>query len=292
MRLLKIFLLFFMTVSSVLASPAFAAQKPVIMVTILPQKYFVEKLVADKADVAVLVSPGADPHSYEPAPSVLKAAGEAGFYFAIGLNIEEVWVPRLTDLNPKMLLFHPASLLAEHAGHAHAHEHGHEHDGSHLWLSPAAMMKIIPELARDLAVLMPEHRALVEGRAEVLMRELEALDADIRASFAPIPAEARRFITFHPAWETFAEDYGLTEICLEYEGKSPGPRRMASIIKTAREHNIKTIFLEPQFPANVAASLAEDIGAEIVGTDPLAEDWEKNLRSFTAVLVKSFAAQR
>ena len=40
-----------------------------IVVSILPQQTFVEKIGADKVNVVTMVTPGSNPHSYEPKPS-------------------------------------------------------------------------------------------------------------------------------------------------------------------------------------------------------------------------------
>ena len=42
------------------------ASKQELTVTILPQKYFVQKIVKDKFDINVMVKPGSSPHNFEP----------------------------------------------------------------------------------------------------------------------------------------------------------------------------------------------------------------------------------
>ena len=49
------------------------AQKEQISVNILPQKYFVEKIVQDKFEINVMVNPGSSPHNFEPKPSDRKS---------------------------------------------------------------------------------------------------------------------------------------------------------------------------------------------------------------------------
>ena len=55
-----------------------------VFVSILPQKYFVEKIGGDLVEVAVMVEPGASPHIYEPKPKQMVALAETNIYFAIG----------------------------------------------------------------------------------------------------------------------------------------------------------------------------------------------------------------
>ena len=54
-----------------------AEQKLNIVVTILPQAEFVEKVGGDWVSISVMVPPGANPHTYEPTPLQLKKVESA-----------------------------------------------------------------------------------------------------------------------------------------------------------------------------------------------------------------------
>lgn len=89
------------------AAPATGAQtahtKPLqVIVSIAPQKYMLERIAGDAVAVAVLVKPGADPHSYEPTPTQMRACAEASLYFTIGVPFEEVWLPRIAGVAPNL----------------------------------------------------------------------------------------------------------------------------------------------------------------------------------------------
>jgi len=59
-----------------------------ITVSILPQKYFVERIGADTVDVNVMVEPGASPATYEPKPQQMEALSEAEAYVRIRVPFE------------------------------------------------------------------------------------------------------------------------------------------------------------------------------------------------------------
>jgi zinc transport system substrate-binding protein len=61
---------------------------------------------------------------------------------------------------------------------------------------------------------------------------------------------------------------------------------LAGFVETAREHNIKVIFVQPSFSTEDAQAIAQEIGGEIAFIDPLAEDWLSNLQS----VAEAFAA--
>jgi zinc transport system substrate-binding protein len=108
------------------------------------------------------------------------------------------------------------------------------------------------------------------------MREIDELDAELKALFAGRTGE--QFMVFHPSWGYFAEAYGLVQVPVEIEGKDPKPAQLQNLIRLAREHRIKAVFVQPQFSAKSAELLAREIGGQIVYADPLAENWAANLR--------------
>ena len=55
-----------------------------IMVSVLPQKYFVEQIVGDHYNVNVMIPPGASPVTYEPTPMQMKELSKSFVYFRIG----------------------------------------------------------------------------------------------------------------------------------------------------------------------------------------------------------------
>ncbi len=80
----------------ILASgPACAASPYSVVVSIAPQKYLVERIAGDAVSVTALVTPGADPHSYEPTPAQMRLCASASLYFSIGVPFEDIWLPRI-----------------------------------------------------------------------------------------------------------------------------------------------------------------------------------------------------
>jgi len=73
-----------------------------IFVSVLPQKYFVERIAGDNAEVHVMVLPGHSPATYEPTPSQMKKISRAEMYFRIGVPFEEIWMKKLRQLNPEL----------------------------------------------------------------------------------------------------------------------------------------------------------------------------------------------
>ena len=84
-----------------------------------------------------------------------------------------------------------------------------------------------------------------------------------------------------------ARDYGLMQIAVQVPGKGPKPRDMQKLVHIAKEHQVKTVFVQPQFSRRAVESLSREIQAKIVSIDPLAFDFEKELQKFISAISES-----
>jgi zinc transport system substrate-binding protein len=116
-----------------------AAGSAQVFVSILPQKYFVEKIGGELVDVSVMVKPGASPATYEPKPHQMVALSLAKIYFAIGIPFEKAWLKKIASANPNMVVVHTERGIEKRAMSAHkqhkaekAFEHHHEIKDPHI----------------------------------------------------------------------------------------------------------------------------------------------------------------
>ena len=72
--------------------------------SILPQKYFVERVGGGRIAVSVMVGPGQSPETYEPTPKQMTALSRARLYFSIGAAFEDTWMKRILAANPALRL--------------------------------------------------------------------------------------------------------------------------------------------------------------------------------------------
>ena len=102
-----------------------------VTVSILPQKYFVEKIGGDRVNVQVMVPEGAEPEVYEPKPQQLKDLSETDAYIAVGILFEELWAERFKTANAEMLLTDGSNGIEKIEMVAHSHDHGEEEHSDH-----------------------------------------------------------------------------------------------------------------------------------------------------------------
>ena len=261
----------------------------IIVVSILPQADFVEHIGGDKVEVIVMIPPGANPATYEPTASQLKAVSSAGMYAKVGsgLVFEEVWLDKIISTNPDMLVVDTSKgvTLMEMNQHHNKEEHSRSGTDPHIWLSPANVKIMVQNICDSLILIDPVNETYYKQNKEEYIRDLEVLDSDISQSLSGYTNHT--FMVFHPSWGYFARDYDLTMIAVEIEGKEPSVSDMIHLVKTAKENDIKVIFVQPQFSTKSAEVIAKEIGGRVVPVDPLAKDYLTNLREVANSIAQS-----
>lgn len=260
------------------AAPA-AAETLRVFVSVLPQKYFAERVSGGRASVSVMVGPGQSPATYEPAPKQMILLQETLLYFRIGVPFEEVWMDRIAESNPKMRVVNTGEQIS-----TRPHTDGEERD-PHIWTSPLLADHIARTMKDAFVAADPDHRVEYEQNYGRLAAELRQLDSDIRQILGSL--ERRSFVVFHPSWGYFADTYGLEQIAIEKHGREPGAKHLAEVIESVRREKIRAIFVQEQFSRRNARAVAAEAGAELIVVNPLAEDYIANLRSVAILFAET-----
>ncbi len=275
----------------------------VLAVSILPQKYFVERITGNNWKIIVMVPPGHSPATYDPSPRQIAELSQAKAYFRIGpLPFERAHMKRLRTINSEMKIIDTSQGVSLIQGdHSHGkkekshldthkqddHSHGkgkNDHVNPHIWLSPAAVSKQVNNILEAMIQIDPDKASIYRKNAETFQEDIEALDSFIASKLEKV--KNRKFIVFHPAWSYYARDYNLVQAPIEIEGKKPGPAQIQKIIDTAQNNDIHAILVQKQFPTDTASSIARDIEGEVVHLDPLAEKWLDNMKEVTTTFVR------
>jgi len=235
-----------------------------ITVSILPQKYFVERIGGEHVEVNVMVEPGTSPATYEPKPGQLTALSEAAAYVSIGVPFEDAWLDKIASVNSDMLIVDTTQSI-EKMG-----------TDPHIWLSPSLVKIQSQTIYQALAQLDSAHEADYKANLDSFTADIDDLDAEIRETLTGL--KTRKFMVFHPAWGYFARDYGLEMIPIEVSGQEPSAAELAALVTEAREEGIKVIFAQPEFSTKDAETIANEIGGEVLLISSLAPDWLDNLR--------------
>lgn len=244
-----------------------------IMVSILPQKYLVERITGSLYEVNVLVPPGQNPESYEPTLGQLKNISSSIIYFRIGyIPFELSQLDKIAAVNPAMQIVDiSAGIELIRGGHEHTDEHDN-HGGvdPHIWLSAKSAGIIAANMFSALKTAAPQHTEVFSKNYQKLAAEIMAADKKISESLDKL--KGKTFLSFHPAWSYFARDYGLRQISVEFDSKEPSPSGIKRILSEAKKQNIRAIFIQKEFSAEIAHSIAKELNIKVVQLDPLGEN--------------------
>lgn len=284
-----------------------SASKLNVAVTLQPYAKIVEEIGGDRVSVISMIPPNADPHSYEPKPGVLKTFSKADLYLSDSSGLDQVWLPRFLSVNKKIEMVYISSgvsWMQESEDHHHGHHHDHHHHGEdhhenkhkheenasldpHLWTSPKQVIKLAENVLSALIKKDAASKSYYESRYQLFIEKWTSIDQFIEKTVSQIPEKRRIFIVFHPSYGYLARDYGLIQRAIEVEGKEPKPQDLKALILEAQKNDIRAIFVQPQFSKRSAESIAKQLNAVVVSTDPLAYDIEKNLRNFIQALLEA-----
>lgn len=269
-----------------------------LTVSILPQKYFVEKIGGELVSVNVMVGSGIAAETYEPLAQQLADLSKSSAYISIGVPFEEAWLEKIKSANPQIPVINSGEGIDkipmighDHHDHDHSHKENDDHEEKkenldpHIWLSPQLAKIQAQNIYSELVKLDPKNESIYQRNLDNFLAEIDELDKQITAKFAGI--NQRKFMIYHPAWAYFAKDYNLQQISIELEGQEATSGELADLITQAKKDNIRVVFAQPQFPSKTVDAFAREIGGEVILLDDLAENWSENLLQVADKLAQS-----
>lgn len=287
----------FILVILVLQTSLFA--KPVVVVSIQPEKTFVEKIAKNKVNIVTMVSPGESPHTYEPKPSQMVSISNAVIYFSIGIGFEDAWLNKFHVQNPKLSIVDISQNITKIAmeghhhdehieGHVHHYEKEEHHSelDPHTWTSPKNVAIMAQTIYETLAKIDPDNKIFYKQNLNTFLQEIANTDKKIRTILGKLKPKSA-FMVYHPAWGYFAKEYGLKQIVVEIEGKNPKPKEMIKFVKEIKEEKVNVIFTQPEFSDKAAHIIAQEAHIKVKKISHLDANWPENL----IVIAKSIANQ-
>ena len=250
--------------------------------------------VANGTGVNVTLLTPADagcPHDYAlTANDLLKIGKKPLLLFANGAGLDDHLCKAAMNVNKGILVVDTSAGLEvvgdddDHDEHAdddddddhdehEAEEHHHHHHGAengHFFASPNEARKIVAAIAVALAKNDLQHADAFLANAEKLDGQLETLANEFKTQLEPFAS--KRVAAQHNIFDYLLRDCGFElPIPIYAEPETPpSPAEIANLAKEFKEHGVKVIFTEPQYPDELAALLAKETGAKAVKLDPVA----------------------
>ena len=276
---------FLLIATLALLSVACATQKSgdnekTIFVTIAPLQHLAEELTCGDFSVELLVKQGASPETFEPTSSDIARLSDAELVFSTGLiSFEHSLTHNLDDM--VVDLSEGITTLGGTCSHHHCnHSHGID---PHIWTSPRELRTMVGNMHRALMSHYPDSTKYNDA-AERIIARIDSLDSYCQARLGD--GTKRAIMIYHPAYTYLAHNYNIEQIAIENEGKEPTAKHLIELVERGRQMGIRTIFHQPQYSASKLRSIADELNAEIVVTDPLSFDIESEIRRVVDLISK------
>lgn len=251
----------------------------IVSVTVLPLQYFAGQIAGDKFEINCVVPAGNNPEAYDPSPSQLAAVDRSEAYFRTGgLGFEVAWLDKLCRNNPGMKLYDMSAgidLLRDthdHDAPGEPHEEGFD---PHIWSSPRQARAIARNMYDAFVELDPDNRDYYRQNYGTLLAEIDRVDSLLTAVLEPVRGQT--FVIYHPSLSYLARDYGLRQLSVEHNGKTPSAYYMKQLVDTARACGVDVIFIQKEFDVKQVQMLAGELDCRVVPVNPLNYDWSDEL---------------
>jgi len=289
-------------VSNIGQKPENDSQKITIITTLFPLYDFAKNIGQDKAEVTLLLPPGAEAHTFEPRPSDIVKINESDIFVYTG-EFMEPWaediIKGISDKKVKIVDIGSGIELMneeEECEHEEAtrkeddkHEH-HRREGvdPHIWLDFDNAKIMIDSIAKAIAKKDPANADYYQKNAADYKNKLTKLDDEYKIALAKCQSKE---IVYggHYAFGYMAKRYGL-EYMAAY-GASPNSEPSAldlvKLVEQIKEDDIQYVFYEELVSPKVAETLAKETGAKLLLLNPagnLTKKDYKNRATFLSIM--------
>jgi len=260
--------------------PAADNAKISVVATIFPPYDFARAVAGDKADIAMLLPPGSESHSFEPRPQDIVKIKKSGVFIHVG-GESDAWVKDILKSvdNPGMkvvTLMDCVEAVEEEIVEGMQSEEGAGGGGDggggaggpeydeHVWTSPRNAKLIVMKISEALREADPANADVYRENTEAYLSQLDGLDAKFKGA---VDSAARRTIVFGDRFpfRYFADAYGL-----KYFAAFPGcateteasAKTVAFLIGKIKREKIPVVFHIELSNEKMAAAIAEATGAK------------------------------
>jgi zinc/manganese transport system substrate-binding protein len=227
---------------------------------------FVKNVGGERIASTALVGPNGNAHVYAPPPADARKVADARLVFVNGLGFEG-WLNRLVKASGTKAAIVVASSGVKALERTNGNDHEHGKADPHAWQSVANARIYVSNIRNALVATDPASGGIYDANAARYTARLDALEGEVKAEIAKIPAARRRVISTHDAFGYFEAAYGIHFIApqgVSTESETSA-RDVGLIISQIRKQSIPAVFLENVSDPRLMRQIASETGAKIGG---------------------------
>jgi ABC-type Zn uptake system ZnuABC Zn-binding protein ZnuA len=246
-----------------------------VATTVAPITSIVANIAGDRAKVTGIVPEGTNSHTFEPKPSVAELVSKVDVLYVNGLKLEEP-TKELAEENLKdgaeIVELGTKSIPESQYAYDFSFPRDEGKPNPHLWTDPKYALKYAEIVRDDLSKRDPKNASYYKANYDRFAAMVGEFDKAMRTSFATIPREKRKLLTYHDAYAYFGRDYGWDIIgaIQVSDFEDPTPKEVAGLIDQVKRERVPAIFGSEVFPSPVLAQIGKETGVRYV--DVLRDD--------------------
>jgi ABC-type Zn uptake system ZnuABC Zn-binding protein ZnuA len=269
-------LVFALTAVACAGSGSSSARPPggkVLVVTTTTQLTdFARNIGGQYVEVHGLLKPNVDPHDYEPSPADVAKIRDAAVLVKNGLGLEKWFDATIKSADPKGTIVDASKGIAIRAGNGSEEEPAGD---PHIWHDPRNAKAMAHDIAVALGLVDPKHKAEYDANDAAYARQLDDLDAQVRADLATLTN--RKLVTNHDAFGYYIARYGLSyvgSIIPSFDTQAElSAQDINDIVSKIKREGVKAVFSESSLPPKTAEAIGAEAGVKVVaGEDSLYGD--------------------
>ena len=232
-----------------------------------PAYDFVRAIAGDKAEITLLIKPGAEVHSYEPTPKDVVRIQESDLFICNGGEGEE-WLEELLidGMNVIYMMDCVETVVEEEKEgmYVRGEEEEEEELDEHVWTSPVNAALISEEISARLCEVDPDNAGFYTAQFAAYEAQLMELDAEFHRVIDNAPHKTLVFADRFPM-RYFTKEYGL-DYFAAFPGCSsetePSAKTVAFLIDRVREESLPAVLYMEFSNQKMADVICEDTGCE------------------------------
>ena len=255
--------------------PVSDSTKLTIVTTIFPYYDFARQVAGDKAEITMLLSPGAESHDYEPSPQDIIKINNADLFIYNGGDSDE-WVETIlssldSDVKTLCMFDYVTPLCSEedhhhHSEEEHSHEeHNHGEYDEHIWTSLTNATTLIDVITEKIAECDEANKDYYQNRSSEYVNSL----SELNGSFIDILSNNEKNTIV--VADRFPMLYFTDSLNLEYKSLFPGCSSetqpsissVTEMIDYVNENDIPVVFHIDTTNEKFAQLVSEDTGAGV-----------------------------
>jgi ABC-type Zn uptake system ZnuABC Zn-binding protein ZnuA len=244
-----------------------AADKPTVVTfsTILTE--IAERVGGDRVEVTGLVTPGVDPHEFQPKPADLQLVTRAQLILLSAKHMEG-YVGKLKEATGTKGALVEVGDQFPSLKMKDEEQKGGLVDDPHWWHSIDNLRRATKVVQDELTKIAPADQAAFASNAVGYVKELNELESWVKSEVAKLPRNQRKLVTSHDAFQYFARSFGFTIHPIEGVSpeEQPSSRKVSELIAAIKSEGVKAIFLESIENPKVVQEITRATGAQIGGT--------------------------